>query len=158
MKAVIGTGRRGLDAAWPRDGGLLILHNVHLPPPGFPIVSSAVDICLPRTAAAWGGPDFEAVLKAELAAVGAVALPLQGGLRRGSVVVEAPVEVMPISAREHDGRLHLRVGVFYAGILAGCGCADDPTPVEAEPEYCVLMVELERAGGCGRVWRVEDEA
>lgn len=121
-------------------------------------MSSAVHICLPRTASAWGGLDFEAVLKAELAAVGAAALPLQGGLRRGSVVVEAPVEVMFLSARERGGRLRIRVGVFYAGILAGCGCADDPTPVEAEPEYCVLMLDLERGTGRGRVWQVEDEA
>ena len=121
-------------------------------------MNSAADICLPRTASAWGGPDFEAVLKAELAAVGAVTLPLQGGLRRGSVVVEAPVEVMPISAAERDGFLRLRVGIFYAGILAGCGCADDPTPVEAEPEFCELVVELDPASGNGRVWRAEDEA
>jgi hypothetical protein len=50
-----------------------------------------------------------------------------------------------VIASEADGdRIRVRVGVFFSGIVAGCSCADDPTPVEAQNEYCELLVDIDR--------------
>ena len=36
-------------------------------------------------------------------------------------------------------------GIFYTGVVAGCSCADDPTPVEEQHEYCEVLIEINRA-------------
>jgi hypothetical protein len=41
--------------------------------------------------------------------------------------------------------IRARVGVFFSGIVAGCRCADDPTPVEPQDEYCEFQFEIDRA-------------
>jgi hypothetical protein len=98
---------------------------------------------LPETLAAWGSPDFAATLKRELAGAGA-RLPLQQGLSATGHALDARIEAMLLGAEETAGEVVVRVGVFYAGIVAGCNCADDPTPVEAQPEYCELRIAIDR--------------
>jgi hypothetical protein len=98
---------------------------------------------LPASLAAWGSPDFAAALKRELAGVGAQ-LPLQQGLSATGYALDARIEVMLLGTEETPEEIVAKVGVFYAGIVAGCNCADDPTPVEAQPEYCELRVAIDR--------------
>jgi hypothetical protein len=52
---------------------------------------------------------------------------------------------MILGASESDGHIRARTGVFFSGIDAGCSCADDPTPVEAQQEYCELEVDIDQA-------------
>lgn len=99
---------------------------------------------LPDALAAWGTPAFATVLKRELAAQAAT-LPLQQAAAFTSVVLDTPPEVMFIGAEATAGPLSVRVGVFFAGIVAGCACADDPTSVEAQPEYCELLLSIDRS-------------
>jgi hypothetical protein len=98
---------------------------------------------LPASLAAWGTADFAQVLKRELEAQ-AAQLPLQQQLSGTSHVVDAPIQVMVLGAKADQASLVARVGVFFAGVVAGCNCADDPTPVEAQPEYCELRIVLSR--------------
>jgi hypothetical protein len=62
----------------------------------------------------------------------------------GSYALDNKFEAMIINASEQDGFIRARVGIFYSGILAGCSCADDPTPVEPQPEYCEVQVDIDR--------------
>lgn len=103
-----------------------------------------IHLHLPATLAAWGTPAFADVLRREIAAQ-AAALPLQQAAASTSVVLDVPPEIMFIAATAATGRLDVRVGVFFSGIVAGCSCADDPTPVEAQPEYCELILSIDRA-------------
>lgn len=100
-------------------------------------------IRLPAALRAWNSPAFAAALKRELEAAGAACLPLQRCLSATSVALDDDITVMPLGAVEEGGRIHARVGVFFAGIVAGCGCADDPTPVEPQNEYCELRVVID---------------
>lgn len=102
---------------------------------------------LPEAARAWGGADFGTALKAELEALGAQALPLLAGMQHGSHVPDTPLEVMALRAQAVPGGVLARVGVFFASVLGGCSCADDPTPVEAQPEYCELEIRLDPVSG-----------
>ncbi len=107
-------------------------------------------IPLPEAARAWGTEGFEDALKRALAALGADVLPLQAALAHTSVALDDGIEVIVLAAREQDGAVHVRAGVFYQGIVAGCGCADDPTPVTPEAEYCEIevVIDLGSAQAC----------
>lgn len=97
---------------------------------------------------AWGTSDFEAELKREIEQLGCAQLPLQQGLSATSYAVDAPIAAMIISVADAGARIHAKAGIFFSGIVAGCSCADDPTSVEQEPEYCVMLFEIDKADGC----------
>jgi hypothetical protein len=100
---------------------------------------------LPRSLAAWPSPDFAATLKLELEQLDPAALPLQAGLTSSSYVHGDRFTVMVIGTREDAESIKVKVGIFYEGIVAGCNCADDPTPVEAQSEYCEVEVRIDKA-------------
>jgi len=93
---------------------------------------------------AYGSPQFESMLKQELEKLTAEQLPLQQGLTRSSHVAESPFTVMFLSAQDQSETIQARVGVFYAGVIAGCNCADDPTPIDEQNEYCEILVEIDK--------------
>jgi hypothetical protein len=102
---------------------------------------------LPDSLAAWGSPAFEETFKREVRQLGAAALPLQQGLSMTSAVAGDTFSVRVIGARGDAAALHVRAGIFYAGIIGGCSCADDPTPIEDQPEYCELLFDINRMNG-----------
>jgi hypothetical protein len=104
-------------------------------------------LSLPETLAAWDRDDFEAVFTRELAAADRRELPLQAGLARTQQALDDPVTATLLSRSADADRLHLRAGLFYTGLDIGCSCADDPTPVEPEPEYCTVAVTVDRTTG-----------
>ncbi len=104
-------------------------------------------IRLPRSAAAWGSPAFEAVFKRELAALGNAGLPLQQALQVGNLALDDAIDVVVLSQSEAAGRLKLKVSLFYTSVIAGCACDDDPTPVSENTECCELQVEIDRVSG-----------
>jgi len=101
-------------------------------------------IRLTKALNAWGTPTFREVLKDEIQHIDAQALPLQQGLSKGSYVVDTPLDVMIISVSEGTHCLQAKAGIFFAGILTGCSCADDPTPVNEESEYCEVRFDIDK--------------
>lgn len=102
-------------------------------------------ICLPATRDAWGTPDFEGVAKREIAALDPAALPLQRALAVSSHVAAQPIQATILAAGTDAGRLRVKAGIFYSGIIAGCSCTDDPTPMSEQAEYCVLRLDIDPA-------------
>ncbi len=105
---------------------------------------------------AWGTPAFGETLKRELEQLDAARLPLQQGLSRTSYATDSPRTAIVIGATEGTQSIHARVGIFYAGIIAGCSCADDPTPVNEENEYCEVHVDIDKATGAATVTLIDD--
>ena len=105
---------------------------------------------LSRSLCAWGSGAFEATLKEEIAQLGADVLPLQQGLSSGSTSLDANLEVMVLRVTEESDRLRVRAGIFYSSIVSGCSCADDPTPVDENREYCEVELEIDRETGEAR--------
>lgn len=93
---------------------------------------------------AWGRPEFEAVLKNEIAQLGAGQLPLQQGLASGNYVADEPITVMLISVAEMENVIRVKAGIFYQGVIGGCSCADDPTPASDINEYCVVQLDIDK--------------
>lgn len=102
---------------------------------------------LSKAVSAWGTPAFEAVLKREIERLDTVTLPLQQGLSSTSYATDTKPEVMIISTAEEGPTIRVKTGIFFTGILAGCSCANDPTPVEEQSEYCVVRFDIDKATG-----------
>jgi len=115
-------------------------------------------IQLPNALNAWGTPEFEVILKQEIEQLDAGCLPLQQGLSGTSDVADEPFRVMLIGAALDTGTcIRVKAGIFYAGILGGCSCADDPTPLESQPEYCVLWFDIDKTSAATHVSLVADD-
>lgn len=99
---------------------------------------------LPKSLLAWPSEQFNAVLKSEIEQLDAGLLPLQQGLSQSSQVFGSEFSAMVVSANAAADHLHVKVGIFYSGIVAGCSCAGDPTQVDAVNEYCETLVEIDR--------------
>lgn len=110
---------------------------------------------LPESIRAWGTTDFAATLKRELA-VHADELPLQQALSGTSSVVEEAITVVLLGADADETVIRVKVGIFFAGILAGCSCADDPTPIEPQNEYGKWLITIDRQSGAARIEQLED--
>ncbi|TCK19365.1 hypothetical protein DFR30_2675 [Thiogranum longum] len=104
----------------------------------------------------WGSACFDEQLKKEIEQVDASQLPLQAGLSQSSYVSDEPFRVMVIGTTETESHIQVRAGIFYSGIIAGCSCADDPTPVEAQTEYCEVMFDINKKSGEATVALAED--
>ncbi|MBK1632825.1 hypothetical protein CKO31_19145 [Thiohalocapsa halophila] len=115
---------------------------------------TAADLTLTRSVAAWNSPAFRPTLVDELQALGPhhpVLRPLlQAALAQTSAVAEAPIRVQVLSTREAAGRIQVHLGVFYAGVIAGCSCADDPSPLDSITEHCECMLDIDPATGRAR--------
>lgn len=108
-------------------------------------------IVLANALKAWGADGFRHMLKQELERLDAQQLPLQQGLSQSSHVSDSGFRVMIINDSDRGGSISAKVGVFYTGVIAGCSCADDPTPVDEISEYCELDVEIDKVSGEARI-------
>jgi hypothetical protein len=104
-------------------------------------------IRLSRSLAACGTPALRDTLKQEIEALGAGDLPLQEGLSAGSYALDRDLRVMILALAEEPATIRVRAGVFFSSIIAGCSCADDPTPIDEQTEYCEVRIDIDRATG-----------
>lgn len=98
---------------------------------------------LEKSLHAWGMPDFKVILKQEIAALKVDQLPLQQGLSTGNYVSDAPFTVAIHSVAEIGNVIRVKAGIFYQGIIGGCSCTDDPTPVSDINEYCEVQLDID---------------
>lgn len=99
---------------------------------------------LDKSLRAWGMADFEAILKREVEELGADHLPLQQGLSVSSHVAGSPITMMIHRVAETEDAIRIKAGIFYQGIIAGCSCADDPTPASENNEYCEIQLDIDK--------------
>ncbi len=93
---------------------------------------------------AWGSPGFEEVLKEEIQQLDSAMLPLQQGLSRSSHVSDTKTSVVVLRLAETADAIEAKAGIFYAGIIAGSCCSDDPTPMSENTEYCEVLFEINK--------------
>lgn len=102
-------------------------------------------IRLNKSVVAYGTPDFREILKQEIAQLGHDLLPLQQGLTTGNYVSDTAFTVMISSVAEVDDLIRVKAGIFYQGIMGGCSCTDDPTPVSDINEYCAIVLDINKS-------------
>lgn len=113
-------------------------------------------IRLENSLRAWGTADFKTVLKHEISQLGAEHLPLQQGLSTGNYVSDAPITVSIHSVEEMEKVIRVHAGIFYQGIIGGCSCTDDPTPLSDINEYCEVQLDIDKASAVAVVTLVAD--
>ncbi len=105
------------------------------------------ELLLPRAAGVRDPGALAAIVREALTGLDAEALPLQQALTHGSLAVGGVREVLLISSREAGDRLLVRVGLFFGSVIAGCNCADDPTPADVREEYAEFDIRIDREAG-----------
>ncbi len=97
-----------------------------------------------RVLDAWDTPAFREVLQAEIEQLDVRQLPLQQGLSQSSYALDDHIRVVIISVAGEAHVIRATAGIFYAGIIPGCSCADDPSPVHEYAEYCEVRLDIDR--------------
>lgn len=98
-----------------------------------------------------GTPEFEAMLKQQIEQLGVEHLPLQQGLSAGSYLLAEPVTAIINHVTELDHDIRVEVGVFFSSVIAGCSCADDPTPIDKLTEYCEVLLDIDKASAVATI-------
>ena len=101
-------------------------------------------IQLTESLKAWQTPDFAKILKEEIEGLDVMALPLQQGLANSSYALEDKFQVMIITVSEASDLIRVKTGIFYSGLIPGCSCADDPTPITEYSEYCEVSFAINK--------------
>lgn len=109
--------------------------------------SDQPDIWLKKSLSAWMTDDFKTVVKQEIEQLDAALLPLQQGLSQGSSVADDNFNVIFIGVLEVENSIQVKAGIFYNSLIAGCNCADDPSPSDTLQEYCVVLFDIDQASG-----------
>lgn len=112
-------------------------------------------VSLPKSAKAWKSPKFEEILVKEVSSLGLKYLPLQKGLSSSSVALDHSLKIILLSKKEKKNSATINMGAFYTGIISGCSCADDPTPVDEVNEYCEIIVSINLKNGQSTIVLVE---
>ncbi|NOU00710.1 MAG: hypothetical protein HOO95_03935 [Gallionella sp.] len=106
---------------------------------------------LTGTLQAWGTSGFEVALKQEISELHADQLPLQQGLAISNMVASGHITVLVLHTTEMDNVIRIKVGILYSGVIAGCSCADDPTPDGTNNEYCEMLLDIDKANAVTKV-------
>jgi len=94
---------------------------------------------------AWGSTKFKDILKQEIERMDAEHLPLQQALMVGNYVIANQHTAMINSVFEMEKVVRVTAGIFYKSVISGCSCADDPTPVNENDEYCFVRLDIDKA-------------
>jgi hypothetical protein len=108
-------------------------------------------IDLPASLDAWGAANFDEVFKKELLNHDIRGLLLQQFMSLGSYACDDDMKVILLSSTKGVRTLRVKAGIFFTSIIAGCNCADDPSPVDKLNEYCELQFDIDRKTGRARV-------
>jgi len=95
---------------------------------------------------AWNTAAFATTLQADILGLGAGVLPLQQAAGGGSVD-ESDIGITILGCSDSATEIHANVGVFFAEVIAGCSCGDEPA---ASTAYCELRVSIDKADGQAR--------
>ena len=102
-------------------------------------------IQLNNTLSSWNTADFNNAFKQEVRQLSVEDLQLQQALKTGSFAIKENLQIMINSSIEKSNYIIINSGVFYFSIIAGCNCADDPTPVDLNTEYCELQFKINKS-------------
>jgi len=105
-------------------------------------------ISFPNTLKAWQSNGFDTeftqIFKLEIAQLDHKELPLQQGLSLSSYVSSEKISAIINRIEESPSNIIIKSGIFYSGIIAGCSCSDDPTPLDTQNEYCDLLINIDK--------------
>jgi hypothetical protein len=94
---------------------------------------------------------LNAAFKVAIKSLSLEQLQLQQAVKNGSIALADGITVMVISQQHNNDQLRLKAGIFFRSIIAGCNCADDPSPVETLEEYAEAWFSISKKDGSFRI-------
>lgn len=88
--------------------------------------------------------EFAAQFRLALSSLDVEQLSLQQAVKNGSIALNQGISVMIISHQQTELLLEVKVGIFFRSMIAGCNCADDPSPVDTLEEYAEAWFYIDR--------------
>lgn len=88
---------------------------------------------------------FKQVFIEEIMSLNLDQLPLQKALRMGSFAINDNLQIMINRISEQNNNLIINTSIFFSSIIAGCNCADDPSPIELNTEYCEMQFSINKS-------------
>ena len=83
-------------------------------------------------------------------------LPLQQALQMGSHALKDNMQIMITHIiDDRQDFVIITAGIFYSSLIAGCNCADDPTPVDLISEYCEVKFKIDTGNADTEVSLIE---
>lgn len=99
-------------------------------------------IFLEKSLSAWNTNEFNDAFRREVEQLGVDELPLQQGMTQGSYASDEHLKVIVIRASDRQGKIQVKAGIFYTGVLPGCACSDDAAPDNEYTEYCEVLFTI----------------
>lgn len=93
---------------------------------------------------ALGTSAFAETFKRAIVEMDSTLLPLQQALAQSSYTDGANRSVSILDISDEPGIIRVKAGIFYTGIIPGCSCADDPTPMNEISEYCEVFFSIDK--------------
>lgn len=93
---------------------------------------------------AMGTPAFAETFKSAIVEMDSTLLPLQQALAQSSYTDGANRSVSILDISDGPRMIRVKAGIFYTGIIPGCSCADDPTPMNEISEYCEVLFTIDK--------------
>lgn len=93
---------------------------------------------------AWERTEFDELLRADIDQMTVDQLPLQQAIVSSSYALDTNIKSIIINKTDDSDAIQIKAGIYYTGIIAGCNCADDPSPADEIPEYCVVQIEIDK--------------
>lgn len=107
---------------------------------------------------AWGSPGFVEAFKNEVQCLNPQLLPLQAGLSYSSQPGTGQISAVVLKVAEAASLVRVKAGIFYTGVIAGSCCADDPTPLSEQTEYCVVQFDIDKHTAQATLTLLKDSA
>ncbi|MGA7979279.1 MAG: glucosamine--fructose-6-phosphate aminotransferase [Chromatiaceae bacterium] len=95
----------------------------------------------PHSLRDWNTDSFCQTLRREIADLPDSTLPLDRGISQGGRVDESEMAVTILATRDDEGAVYAKLGVFFAEVVGGCSCGDDPSPENA---YCEMQLRIDK--------------
>jgi hypothetical protein len=103
-----------------------------------------MSLALPRSRHAWPDETFGAILKAEIEALPAGSLPLDQAALSGWYVDDSHITASVLRVQDDATAIAVDLGIFFAEIIAGCSCGDEP---QSQHAYCELKLSIDKTTG-----------
>jgi len=71
-------------------------------------------------------------------------LPLQQALSYGSYAQTDKISLTVLNSRHDKDAIYVKIDLFFTSVIAGCHCADDPTPMDEYSEYAELIFTINK--------------
>jgi hypothetical protein len=91
--------------------------------------------------------DLKTVFKQTVESLDVEQLGLQQAVKNGSIALPEDISFMVLSTQQSEQQFIVKCGIFFRSMIAGCSCADDPSPSDTLEEYSEAWFVIEKRDG-----------